>query len=174
MWGGKADDECLKDEKVVLARMWVDLTQLIWSLQLPLFRNVQIHGRGKLLRWVNLREYWMTQLCCAVWFWQTFLIPFTFSLSHSKGKSWGRRGSWPGQHFAITIIWNFVSNQIFQESKGYEFESETDTETIAKLIKYVFDNREIEDITFSTLVERVIQQLVSYKSHLSKSFLHFS
>lgn len=60
------------------------------------------------------------------------------------------------------------SNQIFQESKGYEFESETDTETIAKLIKYVFDNREIEDITFSTLVERVIQQLVSYKSYLSK------
>lgn len=52
-------------------------------------------------------------------------------------------------------------NPIFQESKGYEFESETDTETIAKLIKYVFDNRETEDITFSTLVERVIQQLVS-------------
>ena len=53
-------------------------------------------------------------------------------------------------------------DQIFQESKGYEFESETDTETIAKLIKYVFDNREVEDITFSTLVERVVQQLVSY------------
>lgn len=60
---------------------------------------------------------------------------------------------------------------IFQESKGYEFESETDTETIAKLIKYVFDNRETEDITFSTLVERVIQQLVSYKSRLTHSFV---
>lgn len=59
-------------------------------------------------------------------------------------------------------------NPIFQESKGYEFESETDTETIAKLIKYVFDNRETEDITFSTLVERVIQQLVSYKCRLSE------
>lgn len=61
-----------------------------------------------------------------------------------------------------------LSHEIFQESKGYEFESETDTETIAKLIKYVFDNRETEDITFSTLVERVIQQLVSYRSHLCK------
>lgn len=71
----------------------------------------------------------------------------------------------------MTVIWQ-LSNQIFQESKGYEFESETDTETIAKLIKYVFDNRETEDITFSTLVERVIQQLVSYSSHLSKSSLH--
>lgn len=58
------------------------------------------------------------------------------------------------------------SHEIFQESKGYEFESETDTETIAKLIKYVFDNRETEDITFSTLVERVIQQLVSSWFHL--------
>lgn len=68
---------------------------------------------------------------------------------------------------------NNHSNQIFQESKGYEFESETDTETIAKLIKYVFDNREVEDITFSTLVERVIQQLVSYKSYLFKPSLVF-
>lgn len=47
-----------------------------------------------------------------------------------------------------------------QESKGYEFESETDTETIAKLVKYMFDNRESDDITFATLVERVVQQLV--------------
>jgi len=50
---------------------------------------------------------------------------------------------------------------IFQESKGYEFESETDTETIPKLIKYMYDNRESEDTSFSALVERVIQQLVS-------------
>lgn len=52
---------------------------------------------------------------------------------------------------------------IFQESKGYEFESETDTETIPKLIKYMYDNRESEDTSFSALVERVIQQLVSGK-----------
>lgn len=47
-----------------------------------------------------------------------------------------------------------------QESKGYEFESETDTETIAKLLKYMYDNRE-SDITFATLVEQVTQQLVN-------------
>uniref|UniRef100_A0A665VCQ2 glutamine--fructose-6-phosphate transaminase (isomerizing) n=1 Tax=Echeneis naucrates TaxID=173247 RepID=A0A665VCQ2_ECHNA len=44
-------------------------------------------------------------------------------------------------------------------TKGYEFESETDTEVIPKLIKYVYDNRENDRITFSTLVERVVQQL---------------
>lgn len=47
-----------------------------------------------------------------------------------------------------------------QESKGYDFESETDTETIAKLVKYMYDNRDSDDISFTTLVERVIQQLV--------------
>uniref|UniRef100_A0A8C2ZUB8 glutamine--fructose-6-phosphate transaminase (isomerizing) n=1 Tax=Cyclopterus lumpus TaxID=8103 RepID=A0A8C2ZUB8_CYCLU len=46
-----------------------------------------------------------------------------------------------------------------QINKGYEFESETDTEVIPKLTKYVYDNRENDSITFSTLVERVIQQL---------------
>ncbi|EHB00231.1 Glucosamine--fructose-6-phosphate aminotransferase [isomerizing] 2 [Heterocephalus glaber] len=65
-----------------------------------------------------------------------------------------------------------MSNPVFQESKGYEFESETDTETIAKLIKYVFDNRETEDITFSTLVERVIQQLEGAFALVFKS-LHY-
>uniref|UniRef100_A0A8C4F8I8 glutamine--fructose-6-phosphate transaminase (isomerizing) n=1 Tax=Dicentrarchus labrax TaxID=13489 RepID=A0A8C4F8I8_DICLA len=44
-------------------------------------------------------------------------------------------------------------------TKGYEFESETDTEVIPKLIKYVYDNRENDSVTFSTLVERVIKQL---------------
>lgn len=48
-----------------------------------------------------------------------------------------------------------------QINKGYEFESETDTEVIPKLIKYIYDNRESDSVSFSTLVERVIQQLVS-------------
>lgn len=49
-----------------------------------------------------------------------------------------------------------------QINKGYEFESETDTEVIPKLIKYIYDNRERDSLSFSTLVERVIQQLVSH------------
>ncbi|KAF1389701.1 hypothetical protein PFLUV_G00076220 [Perca fluviatilis] len=57
------------------------------------------------------------------------------------------------------IITNYKDLRKFLESKGYEFESETDTETIAKLVKYMFDNRESDDISFATLVERVTQQL---------------
>uniref|UniRef100_A0AAY4BSZ0 glutamine--fructose-6-phosphate transaminase (isomerizing) n=1 Tax=Denticeps clupeoides TaxID=299321 RepID=A0AAY4BSZ0_9TELE len=57
------------------------------------------------------------------------------------------------------IITNYKDLRKFLESKCYEFESETDTETIAKLVKYMYDNRESDDITFATLVERVTQQL---------------
>lgn len=51
-----------------------------------------------------------------------------------------------------------------QESKGYEFESETDTESIAKLVKYMYDNRENDEVSFATLVEQVTQQLVSIQT----------
>uniref|UniRef100_A0A673IMW5 Glutamine--fructose-6-phosphate aminotransferase [isomerizing] 1 n=1 Tax=Sinocyclocheilus rhinocerous TaxID=307959 RepID=A0A673IMW5_9TELE len=57
------------------------------------------------------------------------------------------------------IITNYKDLKKFLESKGYEFESETDTETIAKLVKYMYDNRESDAITFATLVEQVTQQL---------------
>uniref|UniRef100_A0A665VD35 glutamine--fructose-6-phosphate transaminase (isomerizing) n=1 Tax=Echeneis naucrates TaxID=173247 RepID=A0A665VD35_ECHNA len=59
------------------------------------------------------------------------------------------------------IITNYKELKEYLITKGYEFESETDTEVIPKLIKYVYDNRENDRITFSTLVERVVQQLVS-------------
>uniref|UniRef100_A0A8C3G3Z4 glutamine--fructose-6-phosphate transaminase (isomerizing) n=1 Tax=Cyclopterus lumpus TaxID=8103 RepID=A0A8C3G3Z4_CYCLU len=57
------------------------------------------------------------------------------------------------------IITNYKELKAYLINKGYEFESETDTEVIPKLTKYVYDNRENDSITFSTLVERVIQQL---------------
>uniref|UniRef100_A0A3Q3JLG1 glutamine--fructose-6-phosphate transaminase (isomerizing) n=1 Tax=Monopterus albus TaxID=43700 RepID=A0A3Q3JLG1_MONAL len=57
------------------------------------------------------------------------------------------------------IITNYKELKKYLITKGYEFESETDTEVIPKLTKYVYDNRENDSITFSKLVERVIQQL---------------
>ncbi|XP_062908763.1 glutamine--fructose-6-phosphate aminotransferase [isomerizing] 2-like [Mobula hypostoma] len=57
------------------------------------------------------------------------------------------------------IITNYKDLRQFLESKNYMFESETDTEVIPKLTKYLYDNREGEDIGFSALVEKVVQQL---------------
>uniref|UniRef100_A0A672IMW7 glutamine--fructose-6-phosphate transaminase (isomerizing) n=1 Tax=Salarias fasciatus TaxID=181472 RepID=A0A672IMW7_SALFA len=64
------------------------------------------------------------------------------------------------------IITNYKELKKYLMTKGYEFESETDTEVIPKLIKYVYDERESNSVSFSTLVERVIQQLVSSNNKL--------
>uniref|UniRef100_A0A672LFK8 glutamine--fructose-6-phosphate transaminase (isomerizing) n=1 Tax=Sinocyclocheilus grahami TaxID=75366 RepID=A0A672LFK8_SINGR len=70
------------------------------------------------------------------------------------------------------IITNYKELRKYLVSKGYEFESETDTEVIPKLIKYLYDNRENEYVSFSTLVERVIKQLEGAFALVFKS-IHF-
>ena len=49
---------------------------------------------------------------------------------------------------------------LFQEKKGFVFESDTDTEVIAKLAKHVYDTY-AHDGSFREVVEMVIHQLVS-------------
>lgn len=57
------------------------------------------------------------------------------------------------------IITNYKDVKNYLESKGHKFESETDTEIIAKLIYHLY--REHPNYSFRELVEQVIQQLVS-------------
>ena len=61
------------------------------------------------------------------------------------------------------IITNYKDIKTFLQSKGHEFESDTDTEVIAKLILYLYDTRDDEKITFRELVENVVMQLVIKK-----------
>jgi len=49
----------------------------------------------------------------------------------------------------------------FQTKNEFQFESETDTEVIPKLLKMINDSRKDDDLTFRELVERAVQQLVS-------------
>ena len=56
-------------------------------------------------------------------------------------------------------------NSVRQINKGFHFESETDTEVIAKLIKHLHDT--LPSLSFRELVEQVILQLVRKKKLLS-------
>lgn len=55
------------------------------------------------------------------------------------------------------IITNFKEVKTFLENKGYIFESQTDTEAIAKLIHHIYSQH--KDYSFQELAEQVIQQL---------------
>lgn len=72
------------------------------------------------------------------------------------------------------IINNYKDLKEFLKGKGFEFESETDTEVVAKLIKYLYDKHKKlgHKLTFQDLVELVITQLEGAFSFLFKS-VHF-
>lgn len=55
------------------------------------------------------------------------------------------------------IITNYKDLKQFLEKKGYVFESETDTEVIAKLIKHLHET--LPNLSFREIVEQAIQQL---------------
>lgn len=59
------------------------------------------------------------------------------------------------------IITNYKDVKAFLVKRGFEFESETDTECIVKLIKHLFDEHKNDSNppTFRELVERTIMQL---------------
>jgi glucosamine--fructose-6-phosphate aminotransferase (isomerizing) len=60
--------------------------------------------------------------------------------------------------------------KVLLEAKGYKFETETDTEAIAKLAKYIYS--EHSDLSFPSLVKAVIKELQGAFGLLIKS-IHF-
>jgi len=84
-----------------------------------------------------------------------------------------------GSQFVVVhngIITNYKDIKLLLHKKGYVTESDTDTEIICKLIKYLYDrDQEAEDetkLTFSELVEQTVSQLEGAFALVFKS-LHF-
>ncbi|KAI9183397.1 glutamine--fructose-6-phosphate transaminase (isomerizing) [Blastocladiella emersonii ATCC 22665] len=57
------------------------------------------------------------------------------------------------------IITNYKELRTVLEKKGYVFESDTDTECVAKLAKYLYDQNKSKNISFTSLVKAVIKEL---------------
>merc|ERR1711899_229347 len=68
------------------------------------------------------------------------------------------------------IITNYKDIKMFLESKGYVFESETDTECIAKLVKHIRSQN--PSYTFRQLVEQTISQLEGAFACVFKSIFY--
>ena len=79
----------------------------------------------------------------------------------------------PTWQFAVVhngIITNYKELRELLSGKGFRFETETDTEAIAKLAKYIYD--EHPTIDFTTLAKAVIKELQGAFGLLMKS-VHF-
>lgn len=57
--------------------------------------------------------------------------------------------------FPLCLLDNGRELKEFLQGKGYVFVSDTDTEVIAKLIQYLYDQDETKQKTFRQLVEEV-------------------
>jgi len=65
------------------------------------------------------------------------------------------------------IITNYKELRTVLEKKGYVFESDTDTECVAKLAKYLYDSQKGgKALSFTSLVKAVIKELVSTKEYI--------
>ncbi|KAJ2499771.1 glutamine--fructose-6-phosphate transaminase (isomerizing) [Coemansia sp. RSA 1972] len=70
------------------------------------------------------------------------------------------------------IITNYKELRTLLANKGYDFETETDTEIVAKLLKYVYDSQRGQHISFQDLTKAVVKELEGAFAFLFKS-VHF-
>ncbi|KAG0170275.1 glutamine--fructose-6-phosphate transaminase (isomerizing) [Apophysomyces sp. BC1034] len=78
----------------------------------------------------------------------------------------------PNSEFSVIhngIITNFKEIKTLLEKKGVTFETETDTECVAKLTKYIYDSHKEDNLTFSSLVKIVVKELEGSFAFLFKS-----
>ncbi|ANB11980.1 glutamine--fructose-6-phosphate transaminase (isomerizing) GFA1 [Sugiyamaella lignohabitans] len=81
----------------------------------------------------------------------------------------------PNSEFTVVhngIITNYREIRELLTSKGFKFESETDTEVIAKFFKYIYDSNKQHNLDFSQLAKLVIIELEGAYGLLIKS-IHY-
>ena len=67
------------------------------------------------------------------------------------------------------IVTNAAELRLVLQKRGYKFESETDTEAVAILTKYVYDSQPDKRITFTELIKTVLKELEGSFAFVFKS-----
>ncbi|KAF8504825.1 L-glutamine D-fructose 6-phosphate amidotransferase [Russula emetica] len=78
----------------------------------------------------------------------------------------------PNSDFIVVhngIVTNAAALRLVLQNRGYKFESETDTEAVAILTKYVYDSQPDKRITFTELVKAVLKELEGSFAFVFKS-----
>ncbi|KAG6335122.1 hypothetical protein ID866_3962 [Astraeus odoratus] len=80
--------------------------------------------------------------------------------------------SGPSNEFIVVhngIVTNAAALRQVLQKRGYKFESETDTEAVAILVKYVYDSQPDKRITFTSLIKTVLKELEGSFAFVFKS-----
>ncbi|KAH9050878.1 L-glutamine D-fructose 6-phosphate amidotransferase [Lactarius deliciosus] len=78
----------------------------------------------------------------------------------------------PSSDFLVVhngIVTNAAALRLVLQNRGFKFESETDTEAVAILTKYVYDSQPDKRITFTELVKAVLKELEGSFAFVFKS-----
>jgi len=78
----------------------------------------------------------------------------------------------PNSDFAVVhngIVTNAAALRLVLQNRGYKFESETDTEAAAILLKYIYDSRHDPNLTFTELVKLLLKELEGSFAFVIKS-----
>ncbi|KAI9441729.1 L-glutamine D-fructose 6-phosphate amidotransferase [Lactarius indigo] len=78
----------------------------------------------------------------------------------------------PSSDFVVVhngIVTNAAALRLVLQNRGFKFESETDTEAVAILTKYVYDSQPDKRITFTELVKAVLKELEGSFAFVFKS-----
>lgn len=70
------------------------------------------------------------------------------------------------------IVTNSAELRLVLQKRGYKFESETDTEAVAILMKYIYDTQPSQQANFTDLVKTVLKELEGSFAFVFKS-VHF-
>ena len=67
------------------------------------------------------------------------------------------------------IVTNSAELRLVLQKRGYQFETDTDTEAVAILLKYVYDSQQDKRITFTDLIKAMLKELEGSFAFVFKS-----